>query len=96
MNLKGTVDLEKGSIKGTVSPNSRTLNANMSSVIVRDFSGEIINVKDIYGFPNRGNVYTLYVVTSDNACYRWDEENSKYFCIGRDYTEIEIIDGGNA
>ena len=84
------------SVKGELRSNECSLHAKMSSVIIRDFSGEIFNGKDIFSFPNRGNVYTLYVATEENASYRWDEANSKYFCIGRDYNEIETIDGGNA
>lgn len=39
----------------------------------------------------------VYMIKEENASYRWDEENSKYYCIGRDYNEIEIIIcGGNA
>lgn len=47
--------------------------------------------------PNRGKANTIYIVTEENASYRWDEANGKYFCIGRDYEEVEIIIcGGNA
>lgn len=47
--------------------------------------------------PNRGVSSTVYIVTGENATYRWDEENSKFYCIGRDYEELEIIIcGGNA
>lgn len=84
------------SVNGTMNSAMCGITAKMSSVIIRNFSGEICNGKDIFDFPNRGNVHTLYIATEENACYRWDETNSKYFCIGRDYSEIEIIDGGNA
>ncbi len=47
--------------------------------------------------PNRGMTNTIYIVTEENASYRWDETDGKYFCIGRDYEEVEIIIcGGNA
>jgi hypothetical protein len=48
----------------------------------------------IYEFPNRGVASTLYITSDENAAYRWDETGSKYFCIGRDYKEIENILGG--
>lgn len=47
-------------------------------------------------FPNIGNSEKLYVDTTNNKTYRWDSKNLKYFCIGSDYNEIEIIYGGSA
>ncbi len=49
-----------------------------------------------YGeLPNIGDPNTVYVVTSENAAYRWDEERMIYYCIGRDYEDIIAIDCGN-
>lgn len=59
--------------------------------------GNTVEVKTRSELPNRGTSSTVYIVTDENASYRWDEDNSKYFCIGRDYEELEIIIcGGNA
>jgi hypothetical protein len=49
----------------------------------------------IYEFPKIGDSGTVYVTTIDNSTYRWDKEKLKYYCIGRDYTAIELISGGN-
>ena len=49
----------------------------------------------VFEFPNRGLEYVIYLDKSENAVYRWDEVNSKYYCVGRDYKEIEDIYGGN-
>lgn len=57
---------------------------------------DIIQAETIYEFPNRGCTYKLYVSISENAVYMWNEKDSKYYCIGRDYNEIGKIDGGNA
>lgn len=46
--------------------------------------------------PNIGLSNKTYFVTSENATYRWDEKKLTYFCTGRDYNEIEEINGGNA
>lgn len=37
---------------------------------------------------------TIYVVNDENASYRWT--GSEYICIGRDYTEVNLIFGGRA
>lgn len=49
-----------------------------------------------YEFPNIGNPYTLYIATEENKSYRWDDTDLKYYCVGSDYNEIEIIYGGDA
>lgn len=69
-----------------------TLSAKLSTQI-KDVT-EIMQYGSIYEFPNRGVVSTLYITSDENAAYRWDETGSKYFCIGRDYKEIENILGG--
>lgn len=56
----------------------------------------IVEAEDEFNFPNRGDSCSVYIATKSNAMYRWDEIESKYYCIGRDYTEIESILGGNA
>ena len=49
-----------------------------------------------YAFPNVGNPYTLYIATGENKAYRWDPAGLKYRCVGSDYQEIDIINGGDA
>ena len=44
-------------------------------------------------FPLTGRIGCIYVDTTNNASYRWDNTDLKYYCIGRDYNEIQIIDG---
>lgn len=48
----------------------------------------------IHEFPNIGTESAVYICRSENALYRWSDEMNRYVCIGRDYTEIEIISGG--
>ena len=50
----------------------------------------------IYNFPNIGNKDVFYVDVSENRIYRWDETDVKYFCVGADWKNISIIEGGNA
>lgn len=45
-------------------------------------------------FPNVGDDNILYIALDENSSYIW--KDNKYVCIGRDYTEIEQINGGGA
>lgn len=47
-------------------------------------------------FPSIGSERLIYVDLSENSLWRFDAENLKYICVGRDYTELETINGGNA
>lgn len=68
---------------------------------LKDYTGkkvsEIITYYDsIYNFPNVGNSNYIYIDKSANKTYRWDDNEIKYYCIGSDYNEIDMIDGGNS
>lgn len=56
----------------------------------------VVTKPAIYDLPNIGKVGVVYVIENENACYRWDEIGNKYYCVGRDYTNIEDINGGSA
>lgn len=47
-------------------------------------------------FPNVGNEAFLYVDEGANKVYRWNNATMTYCCVGSDYTDIKIINGGNA
>lgn len=49
-----------------------------------------------YEFPNIGELGFLYIDKQFNKVYRWDIENRKYYCVGSDFTQINVISGGNA
>lgn len=61
----------------------------ISCIVTKDY---------LYEFPNVGQEKDLYVAREENKIYRWDEEELKYYSLtsGSDYTDIKIIDGGNA
>lgn len=44
-------------------------------------------------FPTIGDKETIYVSTVDNRSYRFDVDELKYYCIGSNYDEINIING---
>ena len=45
-------------------------------------------------FPVLGNEATLYIDKTAERSYRWDVDKQKYYCVGTNYEEIEILDGG--
>lgn len=46
--------------------------------------------------PNSGWENDIFLDTTNNKIYRWDTTDMKYFCIGSNYDDIEIINGGSA
>lgn len=58
--------------------------------------GGAVQVEALANLPNVGSENTVYFVKNENATYRWDEAGLKYYCTGRDYQEIKVINGGNA
>lgn len=58
--------------------------------------GGAVQVETLANLPNVGSENTVYFVKNENATYRWDEAGLKYYCTGRDYREIKVINGGNA
>ncbi|MGN1200848.1 MAG: hypothetical protein ACI4R8_01100 [Candidatus Caccovivens sp.] len=57
---------------------------------------QTIQYESKLNFPNVGSPNLTYIDISENASYRWDAETLKYVCVGRDYSDIGIISGGNA
>ncbi len=55
---------------------------------------QLVVADNIYEFPTIGSEKTLYCSLAENAVYRWSAEVRHYICVGRDYSEIEIINGG--
>lgn len=56
----------------------------------------IVTKNTIYSFPTIGDAYHIYVATKTNRTYRWDDENTKYYCVGSNYDEINVINCGNS
>lgn len=44
-----------------------------------------------YEFPSIGDSECLYIAVDENATYRYDDTERAYFCVGRDWKEIEAI-----
>lgn len=59
-------------------------------------SDAVVRVNNRLDLPTVGNPQNIYFVIGENAVYRWDEEKLLYFCVGRNYEEISLINGGTA
>lgn len=59
-------------------------------------TNHVVQMDSVTSFPLTGNENLIYIDKSENATYRWDNEGLKYYCIGRDYKQVEIINGGSA
>lgn len=49
-----------------------------------------------FEFPNIGDSSVEYIDKTANRVYRWDDTALTYYCVGSDYNEIKVINGGNA
>lgn len=60
-------------------------------------SGAVVIKKNSYlEFPNIGNSSNLYIDTTKQVIYRWDNVELKYYKVTQDFEDIQIINGGNA
>lgn len=60
-----------------------------------DDSGKqaVISAESYLLFPTTGDSACLYIDKTNNKTYRWDDVSLKYYVVGSDYDEIQIIDG---
>ncbi len=48
-------------------------------------------------FPSLGQMGVIYLALDENAIYRWDATELKYYCIGQgDYEFPDVLDGGDS
>ena len=68
--------------------------ANGKWIQITSQPAEKVITEDSYlNFPSVGSENQIYIDRSENATYRWDDKSLKYYCVGRDYMNIKIIDG---
>jgi hypothetical protein len=70
---------------------------NMKEV-VKKFDQSVMPYASVLGFPVTGDENTLYIDTTSNTLYRWDDTDIKYYQIAGgsgsgDFSSIKIIDG---
>lgn len=54
----------------------------------------VITVKTMTDLPKVGNVLCIYIDKETNRSYRQDDDDTKYYCIGSDWQDIKMINGG--
>lgn len=81
---------KSGNVYGIVG-NTETVNGDISKA-ENVYVKELI-FKNYFEFPSIGETDKLYIAKDNNATYRFDDKSNAYVCIGRDYTEIEVIQG---
>lgn len=74
----------------------RDINALNEKIDQITGGGGAVPVQSKANLPNIGSENTIYIVKDENAVYRWDDTNLLYYCVGRDYNEIKVINGGTA
>lgn len=72
---------------------SRSLKDYIDREIKTYADGKIIQEDTYLKFPTVGNPHTLYIDTTRNTIYRWDENDLKYYIIVDSYENIDVIDG---
>lgn len=88
MSIKVILEKPKTSI------NTITSKGNLNNAVGTNIStNKIYEFTSVYEFPTLGEIRSVYIDKTNNAPYRWDDNLLKYYCIGRDYNEIDIIDG---
>jgi len=93
--LTGTIQT-KAQLEGKMNA-TQVLKGKINTGVSLVEQSHIYQFSSIYEFPNLGTKDSLYMINGEeNASYRWDEETQRYYCVGRDYEEINNIIGGKA
>lgn len=69
---------------------------DMIKKVISNQSENIIQKQSYLLFSSVGDPNLLYIDIGNNSAYRWDEIKLKYFCIGSNYADIDIISGGTS
>lgn len=72
------------------------LNGSLNYDAVDLGSASVLQFDTYWLFPNNGKVNILYIDRSENTSYRWDQEHFKYYIVGNNYHDIQVIQGGDS
>lgn len=92
MKLIGTISAGK-QLTGSLNPEYQVygeLGLGASS------SASILRFPSLSAFPSVGSAKFLYVAQDTFKLYLWEEDLIKYTCIGSNYENINVINGGDA
>lgn len=80
--------------------NIKTINGvsllGSGDITIQSSSQSVVQVSNFEDLPLVGSKNSIYIVDSINSLYRWDTFTSSYICVGSNYKQVTIIDGGNA
>ena len=85
-------------ISGIISAGAKISGAVSGSGTIGGQIGKAQGVRELvfknrFEFPNIGKADMLYIALDEKAVYIFDGEQNVYHCVGRNYEEIEIIQG---
>ena len=84
-------------LEGSIIPELTSIKNEIDNLKVQSGNSTgCVSVMSYGALPNIGSPGIVYIVEDENAAYRWDQDELKYYSIGRDYEEIKVIFGGNA
>lgn len=64
--------------------------------LIKTSENPILEYASSLQFPTTGEEGKIYVDMAHNKLYRWDDTNIKYYCVGSDYENINIINCGDS
>ena len=85
----------RSNLSGSLTPR-QTMEGQLRDGVYIESANSVQTFDSPFNFPNLGKVNTIYISESENMVYRWDENDLRYYCVGGDYNDIKIIDGGVA
>lgn len=65
----------------------------IDNLIVNSINEVVVQEDTYLKFPTIGSENIIYIDTTENNTYRWDDKNLKYYIVGSDWRNIKIIDG---
>ena len=97
LDLKGLQRLIENSEKLFSDKNHKHVASDITDLNdILDSLAERNSYAGINNFPSVGKAGNVYIDTLTNKSYRWDDADIKYYCIGSDYNDINLITCGDA
>lgn len=72
---------------------SEELKKYIDNEIKKNTDSIVISEKTYLKFPTIGKTNAIYIDTTTNTIYRWNDDDLKYYIIVNNYENIDVIDG---
>lgn len=83
-----------GVVNNSVTLKNTSYNTGFSTGNVIKTNPNVNSYETRYQLPNVGREDAIYIIKSENKTLRWDTATNKYYVVGSDYDDINIINGG--